>query len=164
MEGDNLEQHKDHGFKVPKDYFESFDDSLLSKLSEKDMTLPDASGFKVPESYFDTLDDTIMNKVQDETKIIRFRPNPKLYYVAGIAASLVLMVAIFTNRDDNLGISTEMVESYFEDSDLDSYELADLLYEADLLEEDFVISETDFNEDNLETYLLENSDIEQLLQ
>ena len=57
-----------------------------------------------------------------------------------------------------------MVENYFQDSDLDSYELAQLLSDAELLEDDFVITETEYNEENLEAYLLDNSDIEQLLQ
>ena len=41
-----------------------------------------------------------------------------------------------------------MVEVYFQDSDLDSYELADLLSNVELLEDDFIISETNYNDDN----------------
>ena len=61
-------------------------------------------------------------------------------------------------------LSAEIVEAYFQDSDLDSYQLAQLLSDADLLEDDFTIAQTTYNEDNLETYLLENADLESFLE
>ena len=44
---------------------------------------------------------------------------------------------IFMNDNSNDDISVDMVETYLETRDLDSYELAELLNEAELLEEDF---------------------------
>ena len=123
-----------------------------------------SSGFKTPEGYFDTIDVDIISKTKSENKVIAFRPHPRLYYIAGIAASLVLLFAIIFNSGTNSEISPEMVETYFQESDLDSYELAELLSEAEILEDDFIISETAYDEENLETYLLEQVDIEQLLQ
>ena len=73
------------------------------------------------------------------------------------------MLAIYINSTKD-EISVEMVETYFQDSDLDSYELAELLLDAEILEEDFTVIETEFDEDNLESYLLENTDIESILQ
>ena len=57
-----------------------------------------------------------------------------------------------------------MVENYFEDTEISSYELAQLMSETDFLEDNFTIIESTFNEDNLETYLLENSDIESFIE
>ena len=57
-----------------------------------------------------------------------------------------------------------MVEVYLGDRDLSSYELAELLLDSDLLEDDFVITETSFEEDNLESYLLENSEINLIIE
>jgi len=165
MKNKKLEHIKSAGFKTPDNYFESFDAKLKARLSENDtIENVEASGFKIPDNYFETLDDKILNKVKDDKPVITLKSKQKLYYIAGIAASLILLFAIFINKDTTDDISAEMVESYFQESDLDSYELAELLSDAELLEDDFIITETDYNEDNLETYLLDNSDIEELLQ
>ena len=42
--------------------------------------------------------------------------------------------------------------------------LAELLLDSDLLEDDFVITETSFEEDNLESYLLDNSEIDLIIE
>ncbi len=160
----NSEHNNKHGFKTPDNYFESFEDKVFGQLNETGIENDISHGYKVPEGYFDTINETILNRAKSKPKTISFKPNPKLYYITGIAASLVLLFAIFINIESTDEISAEMVETYFQESDLDSYELAELLSEAELLEENFVITETEFNEDNLESYLLENSDIEQLLQ
>ena len=162
----NLEHkhNQKHGFKTPDDYFKSFDDKLFETLSNDTLDKEMSSGFKTPEGYFDTIDESILNKVNSEKKVIAFRPHPRFYYIAGIAASLVLLFAIVLNTNNNSEISAEMVETYFQESDLNSYELAELLSEANILEDDFVISETQYDEENLESYLLEQTDIEQLLQ
>ncbi len=153
-----------HGFKTPDQYFERFDERLVNALSKAPLDKDIPSGFETPKGYFDTIDDTIIDQTKSKSKIIPFRPNPKLYYIVGVAASLILLLAIFINTEKTSEISAEMVEIYFQESDLNSYELAELLSEADMLEEDFLIIETDYSEDSLESYLLDNSDIEQLLQ
>jgi hypothetical protein len=71
-------------------------------------------------------------------------------------------VIINIEKPDEL--TGEMVEAYFENSGLDTYDLAQLLSDADILEDDFTIIETNYNEDNLEDYLLENADIETILE
>ncbi len=165
MKNDKLHNIKSTGFKTPDQYFDSFEDKLFERLDqEKQIQGVDESGFKVPEGYFDTLDDQIIAKVKtEETPVIKLSSRKTLYYVAGIAASLILMIAVFINSSND-EISVEMVETYFQESDLDSYELAELLMDAEILEEDFTIIETEFDEENLESYLLENTDIESILQ
>ncbi|RZN80277.1 MAG: hypothetical protein EVB11_11690 [Winogradskyella sp.] len=167
MKEDKLHNINSTGFKAPKDYFESFDKKLMQRIEEgASINGVTATGFDVPKDYFDTVENNIISKVKAEssTKVVRLFSRKQLYYVSGIAASLLLMFAIFINNSSTDELSIEMVESYFEDSDLDSYELAELLSEADVLEDDFTLIETEFNEENLENYLLENSDIESILE
>jgi hypothetical protein len=58
----NSLKNMETGFKVPKDYFENFEDRLLSELKLKETASP--SGFKLPEDYFDSLDNKILDAVK----------------------------------------------------------------------------------------------------
>ena len=165
MENKKLHSIKSTGFKTPDNYFESFDAKLKERLAEKELIEDiDTPGFEVPDNYFETLDDKILNQLEEDKPVIALKSRQPFYYIAGIAASLLLLFAIYINQESTEEISAEMVENYFKDSDLDSYELAQLLSDAELLEDGFIITETDYNQDNIEAYLLENTDIEELLQ
>lgn len=165
MKKGKLHNIKSSGFKTPENYFDSLEDKLFERLNNKE-TIKGINdpGFIVPKDYFESLDNKILNKLEDKP-VIKLTTRKTLYYVAGIAASLLLLFAIFINNDNETQeLSAEMVETYFENSDLDSYELAQLLVEAEILEEDFTIVETQYNEETLESYLIENTDIETILQ
>lgn len=165
MKKDKLHNIKSNGFKTPDNYFESFEDRFFESLNDNKVIdgIVDA-GFKVPKGYFDTIDEKVLNNLENKP-VVRLNTRKTLYYVAGIAASLLLLFTIFINNGDKTQeLSAEMVETYFENSDLDSYELAELLVNADILEEDFTLVETEYKEENLESYLLENTDIETILQ
>ncbi len=166
MKKEDLNNIAETGFKTPDNYFESFEDKLFERLADQDNNIGvNDTGFKVPDNYFDTLEDTILDKLdKEETPVVQLRPRTKFYYIAGIAASIVLILALFINRNTVDELSVEMVESYFENSDLDSYELAELLTETEILEDDFEITETNLDEENIETYLLDNVDLEYILE
>ena len=165
MKKDKLHNINSTGFKTPEHYFDTFEDRLFDRIEQEDTVKGiEETGFKVPDGYFDQLDESIIGKLNtEEPPVIKLPSRKTFYYVAGIAASLMLMLAIYINSTKD-EISVEMVETYFQDSDLDSYELAELLLDAEILEEDFTVIETEFDEDNLESYLLENTDIESILQ
>lgn len=165
MKKEKLHNINSNGFKTPDNYFQSFEDKLFERLNEKETNEGvNDSGFTIPKDYFESLDGKILNKIK-EKPVIKLNTRKVFYYVTGIAASLLLMVSIFMNGDDKTQeLSAEMVETYFKNSDLDSYELAELLVNADILEEDFTLIETEYKEENLESYLLENTDIETILQ
>ena len=166
MKKDKLNTIKSTGFKTPKNYFESFDERLLEQLN-KEETIEgiEDPGFQVPTDYFNSFEDKLFEKINNDQKpVINLRSRKTFYYVAGIAASLMLALAVFLNKNNNPALSVEMVETYLENSNLDSYELAELLSDADLLEEDFIITETDYNEGYLESYLIENVDLESILK
>ncbi|MEF3078813.1 hypothetical protein [Winogradskyella poriferorum] len=165
MKKEKLHNIKSNGFKTPENYFDSIEDKFFELLKfEENIEGVNDSGFTAPEGYFDTLEDKILSKLEDKP-VVKLNSRNKFYYIAGFAASLLLLFAIFLNNNDTTQeLSAEMVETYFENSDLDSYELAELLVNADILEEDFTIVETEYKEENLESYLLENTDIETILQ
>ncbi len=165
MKNRKIQHIRSAGFKTPDNYFDSFDAKLNKRLTENESQINvENSGFKVPDNYFKNFDQKLLKELKEEKPVVKLQSRQTFYYIAGIAASLILLFAIFINDNTTDVISAEMVETYFQDSDLDSYELAELLSEAELLEDDFIITETTYNENNLEDYLLENSDIEELLQ
>ncbi|OZV68104.1 hypothetical protein [Winogradskyella aurantia] len=166
MKRDKLNTVKSTGFKTPKNYFDSFDERLLEQLNKKE-TIEGIKtpGYQVPTDYFNSFEDKLFEKIKNDQKpVISLRSRKTFYYVAGIAASLMLALAVFLNKNNSPSLTVEMVETYLENSDLDSYELAELLSDADLLEEDFIITETDYNEGYLENYLIENVDLESILK
>lgn len=154
-----MKEHKSHnrkstGFKTPDNYFESFESKVFDRLAKKETIKGlENHGFEAPKDYFDTLEERIFKKINEEDKlVIQFKSRKTFYSIAGIAASLIILLAVFFNTSQSTEIlSVEMVEAYLANSDLNSYELAQLLSDADLLEENFTIIETNYSEDNLET-------------
>lgn len=168
MKKENLNNIKETGFKTPENYFESFEANLKERIAtdEKLAGIKDA-GFTVPKDYFNSVDDAIMKELSndaDEKPVVKVNFKRSLYYISGIAASLLLLVAIFINKNNASEISIDMVEAHFETQDLDSYELAQLLVDAELLDDNFTITNNDYNETNLETYLLDNADLEAFIE
>jgi hypothetical protein len=51
-----------NGFKTPEDYFNSFTDNLMIKLSEELTIEKKVDGFTIPDTYFDSLYQNIQNK------------------------------------------------------------------------------------------------------
>ena len=167
MKKDKLHNIKSTGFKTPDNYFDNFEDKLFERLSDEspfsDIKKP---GFEVPKDYFNSVEDNVFNKINtDDVPVVKLNTRKRLYYIAGIAASLILLLAIFIGGGNGPEeLSVEIVETYLEESDLDSYEIAQLLSDVDLLEDDFIITETMYEEDNLEDYLLDNVDLETYLE
>ncbi len=167
MKKDKLHNIKSTGFKTPDHYFDSFEDKLFDRLTEKEsIDRIETTGFEVPKDYFDTVEAKVFDRLNiKEQPVISLKPRANFYYIAGIAASLLLLLAIFINNEQTEETFTaEMVEAYFEESDLSSYDLAQLLSDTDLLEDDFTIIETTYEEDNLESYLLDNADVETIIE
>ncbi|WP_299129086.1 hypothetical protein [uncultured Winogradskyella sp.] len=166
MKQNELHNINTTGFKTPDQYFDGIEEKILKHLFDKgSLDSFKNTGFEVPKNYFDTVEDSMFSRIsEEETRVIKLISKKNWHYVAGIAASLLLLLAVFINRNNNTEeLSVEMVENYLENSDLDSYELAELLSDVDLLEEDFIITETQYKEDSLEDYLLKNTDLESFL-
>jgi len=161
MNKNKLHNIKNSGFKTPKNYFDGLEDSILNqiKLNEK----IDDTGFKVPDNYFESLDDVIINKVSQKPKVISLFTKRNLFYASSIAAALVLMFSIFINKNDLTFDDLEVasIENYIYEEEFDTYELASLLSEEELNTDNFI--DTDYTDEALEDYLLENTTIEDLI-
>jgi hypothetical protein len=166
MKTNKLHNIKSTGFKTPDDYFDTFEDHLFQRLEEKESIAGiETSGYTVPKDYFNSIEENVLSKIKSEDKpVISLKSRNTVYYITGIAASLLVLVALFLNNEKTEDLITaEMAQVYFEERSINSYDLLELLSESDLSEEDFNIIDTPYEEDNLETYLLENSDIETIL-
>lgn len=151
------------GFKVPKGYFEAFEENLFTKLASED--LPKETGFTAPEGYFDTLEETLMQHPDisgKETKVRSLFITNKIKYAVAIAASIVLVVLLFNqNKAIALDINSVdylAIENYINEGELDFdvYDVSNLLSEnsnSSLNYETETISE-----ENMENYLLETVD------
>ncbi len=163
-------KNKNHsnGFNTPKDYFEDIEDRLISKLNEGN--LPKGTGFTTPKGYFDQMDSIILKSVEaasvNPTKVIHLFSKRTIAYAIAIAACTVL---IFSLRNTNQTLDTietldiSSIESYIDEGNLeiDSYDIASLLKEEDLINHD---DESEFISENvLEDYLLEFIDDSSIL-
>lgn len=151
------------GFKVPKDYFDNFEDFVLSEIKLKE-TIKN-HGFNVPDDYFETLKIEILSKVskKDPVKIIPLFNKRTLIYASSIAATILLLfnLSIFEKNISFDSLDIETAENYIIEENIGSYEIASLLSDYDFNEENFV--NYSFNEENLENYLLENLDVDDLI-
>ncbi len=166
MKNKKLHNIKSAGFKIPNDYFESFDEKIFSKLNtESQLGAIKETGFKVPSDYFESFNDTILDKNLDEkeSKVIQLFSKRNLIYISSIAAAILLLfnLSIFEIEPtfDNLEIET--VENYIIDENISSYEIAALLSDEHINEN--IIINYSINEDHIEEYLLNNADIEALM-
>ncbi|GAA3598363.1 hypothetical protein Q4Q39_19785 [Flavivirga amylovorans] len=164
MKQDKLHNIKNTGFKVPDDYFNSLEEAIFSDIKLEKVA--NDSGFKLPEGYLNTLEDVIINKVSTKTptkRIPLFRKRA-IIYISGIAAAVLLLfnLSFPENKPTFEALDIEIVENYIMDENFGSYEIATLLFEEDLLEENFIEYKDDENE-TVETYILDNLDIEDII-
>ncbi|WP_027124781.1 hypothetical protein [Gelidibacter mesophilus] len=167
MKKRSLHNINETGLKTPDSYFESFDERLFAKINvQKEMAAIKNSGHSVPENYFENFDAQLQTRLTNEKqpKVRSFMSLRNAAYASGIAASLVLMLTVFTKSPDSLSINqveTASIEDYLNDENLNIYDIASLLNEEDLVLDNFV-SNT-LTEESLESYLLNNTSIEDLI-
>lgn len=164
-----LDNIKKSGFKVPDGYFTNLEDRIIDEV-KLDNTLQkgEKTSFVMPDGYLDNLENVITGKLaKEEPKVISLFNRSNLMYLSGIAAAILILVAVFVNTN-GATIETDMwddelVENYILEEGIDTYELAALLTEEELTIIDTEIFNEAFADDNLEDYLLENADLEDIL-
>ncbi len=162
MKQNKLHNIKETGFKVPDDYFNSLEDRIISDIKLKKIS--GDSGFKLPEDYFNTLEDSITDKISTSTptKVIPLFRKRTVIYMSSIAAAVLILfnLSIFENKLTFDSLDFETVENYIINENIGSYEIATLLSDDDLIEENFI--EYNVEERTMETYILDNLDIEDI--
>ncbi|MBT8304439.1 MAG: hypothetical protein KJP09_08210 [Bacteroidia bacterium] len=158
------------GYVVPDSYFDSLEEKVLDKL-DRTIDLKDIqqTGFKAPQGYIDSIEEKILSQLKEDdiVKVIPLFSRRNIIYATGIAAMVVIMLGIFLKNSDDLSIDNldiELVESYLEQQDIDTYDLASLLSEEDLTDESLGIINDDFSEESLEDYLIDNANIEDIIE
>lgn len=155
-----------HGFKAPKDYFENFDDALLTNMEAK--SLPAEPGFTVPIGYFSELESVILKRVQaveDEPKVVSLFSAKRVFGIVAVAASLALMVTLL-NKPEVISfedLQSATIADYLSNdtSALDSSDLIALLDNETLTT---LTLETELtSKENIEDYLMDTLDNNTLL-
>jgi len=163
-----LHNIKKTGFNTPAGYFNGLEDKIMNSINlSNHLKNEKKSGFKVPEGYLNSLEDNILNKVElnNDPKVITLFSKQNLIYISGVAAAVVIMFNIFYNNSEVSleTIDTDIVENYFIDEGIDTYEIAALFTEEELTTINNDIFDQTFNDDSLEDYLLENAIIEDII-
>ena len=121
---------KKHSFRVPKDYFDSFEEKMLDQIDSKVSEF----GFTTPKNYFEKVERDILSRVNypsGSRSVLKY-----MYRAAAVAAILIA----FIYNENNQKIQYEMTELFIEEYIIGSstYEIADY---------------TDFNGLSVETLL-----------
>lgn len=166
MEKQNLQNNLRSGFKVPNNYFETFEDVLFNKSSMKNSTLQSSKpGYIVPENYFETVEEKIFSQINhNQPKVISMYSKNWMRYAAGIAASMLILFTIVFKNNTTLdigNIETAAIESYIQNIDLSTLDLSQLITDEEL--NNTMATSTLYNEDYIESYLLNHADVEYLL-
>ncbi|TXE10671.1 hypothetical protein ES711_01825 [Gelidibacter salicanalis] len=167
MKKSELHNITDPGFKIPDSYFDTFDERLFKTLDvQKDMSEIDGPGYKVPKDYFKNFDTQLAQKLEDikQPKVKSIKSWRQIAYYSGVAAVLVVMLTVFMKSEDDLSINqveTASIESYLTNENLNIYDIASFLSAEDIKVEDFVANM--ITDESLETYLLNNASIEDLI-
>lgn len=166
MKKENLNTIKSSGFETPKNYFESFENQFLERLNEEEhLKISKNNGFSVPKEYFNSIESNVLEKLNDkpEKPIIILKSRTTFYYIAGIAASFVLLISLMFNNDKNISINTldtASIESYLYQEDYSNDDLASLFESEEISETNFI--DVTISDDTINQYL-ESTYIEDLI-
>ena len=166
MKRKNIHNIKETGFKIPEEYFNTLEDSILSHIKINEAS--QGKGFILPENYLEGLEETLISKVSENkpTKVISIFNKKQIIYISSIAAAIALLFSLTINKSEpnpwqNLDVET--VENYMLTEDIiETYEIASLIPEENLVESNFV--QFNFKKENVEAYLLKNIEIEDFIE
>lgn len=161
-----LNNIKETGFKTPSNYFDAVEDNIMKALKqENNIKIRKETGFKAPDNYFDLVEDVIINSIERKNtpKVISVFSRKNLLYASSIAAAILLLfnLSIFDKKITFDSLDIETVENYILYGDFSTYEIASLLSESDLIDNNF--EQESFGADAIENYILDNLDVEALI-
>ncbi|NER12013.1 hypothetical protein GWK08_01040 [Leptobacterium flavescens] len=152
------------GFKVPEDYFTSFEDKLFAGLEDASTDAKD--GFKVPKAYFESLEDRILDSIdkennEEEVKVIKLSSYKKYFYASiAVAAGLFLFFGtdLFTieatvPQTTVAEVENEDIDSFIDEGllTLSTYDISMLFEDVNL--EDITVAPEEIEDNALIEYL-----------
>lgn len=142
-------------FRVPPEYFESFEDRLEPRILEE--SLPESSGFTAPDGYFERLSQKLVRSAVEKPagRVVPMRR--AIWWAAAAIAALVVLIGFpwETNQPYSLSdIDSALIQEYIDRDgiDLSSNDIMGLLNEEEikLLSEEFEL----IDQELLEEYLM----------
>ncbi len=160
MKQNKLHNIKNTGFKTPNAYFKGLENQILNQVKLSEI---DNSGFKMPKDYLDTVENRVISSLslKEETKVISLFSKRNIIYISSIAAAILLVFNLSVFEKDVWDLEAETVENYIIDEAISTYEIAALLDDEDLIEDNFI--NHSFSDEIIENYVLDNIDIEELI-
>ena len=151
-------------FKTTEAYFDNVEDIVIAKLKAK--TLHNEENTNVPDNYFDNLEDTIISKLKTPKKVISLKTVTKYFAPIAIAASLLLIFILNTNKDTVTfeSLATAEIEQFIDYGmiDIDTQTLASTFSDIEIKTEelDLLLSDTEvlnyLTDEDLETFMYQN--------
>jgi hypothetical protein len=166
----NFKHIKKPGYKTPEGYFDNLEDAVFKKLNAKsNLDTIKNPGFNVPKDYFSTVEANVFNTLKNENKdvkIVSLFSRKNLLYMSGVAAAVVLMFSLFINKTESVteDIDYDLIANYIIEQNISSYDLATLLTEEELTTIHSEISNEAFNDEDMEAYLLNNANLEDIIE
>ena len=151
---------KKEGFKSPEGYFNSVEDKVFEKLKlENDKK---EAGFIIPENYLETVEENVFTTINNKPKVIDFT-SVFLKKVIPIAAAASLLLFIFINYNQTTDVNLDQLASteieQWIDDDLITFDTHEI---AEVFDDVELESQPIFEEEDLEDYL-NGTDIESLI-
>ncbi|MFK5957687.1 MAG: hypothetical protein QM495_02340 [Lutibacter sp.] len=154
-------------FKTPENYFNSVEDIVIAKLKAEAIQIENKSTLEVPKDYFNSIDENVFTKIKSEAKIISLKNTlTKIIFPITIAASLLLIITLNTNKDlISFGsLATTDIENWIENGniDIDDLTIASIYSDIELNNDNYALSISDeevidyLNNEDLELIIYEN--------
>ena len=164
----SLNDINEPGFKSPEGYFENFEDALFARIKTEELRQSVADhGHKLPEDYFDSVEDRVIQRIEpSHSKVISLFNKKQLYYVSGVAAAIIILIAVFLNKGESADgtLDYETVENYIIEQDVSAYEIASLLTEEEIEAIELEFISEDMTDETLEDYLLNTTELEEIIE
>jgi hypothetical protein len=159
----HLHNKKETGFKVPKDYFENFEASIIRQANLKENATD--TGFTVPKEYFKNIEKDILAKVNEEetVKVIPLFSTRNIIYISSLAAAILLLfnLSILSTPFSFDSLETETVDTYILNN-FEADEIASLFSSTELSETNFI--DYNLNDETLDYYLESLDETELILE
>ena len=106
-------------FKLPENYFDEIEDVVLAKL--KTEIVKNKDPYNLPDNYFDTIEDRVLNKMRADKKVFSIKKITAYLAPIAIAASLLLIFILNTNKKTITfdSLATAEIEQFIDNGNVD---------------------------------------------
>jgi hypothetical protein len=150
-------------FSIPENYFNSVEDSVLSKIIEEQ--LPGELNYNVPDDYFKNFEDTLFSNSEfskKEVKVISLKSRIIKFIPTAAAASMLLFVGLnyFSVVKSNDSITSDDLELWIDES-YNDYSNSIQFVDTDFTDNTILEDDSSFEDEDILEYLntIDNSSL-----